>query len=103
MVCGDVLADTHPLYGGLRYCDRHADSPQNDSMHDTPEQIETAIAALDAQRKLLGDAITEMAIAPLREKLAAARARARSGDQQLKPVTILFMDVVGSTDRKSVV
>lgn len=66
-------------------------------MHDTPEQLESAIAALDAQRALLGDTVAEMAIAPLRDKLSAARARARSGDQQLKPVTILFTDVVGST------
>lgn len=66
-------------------------------MHDTPEQIEAAIAALDAQRGLLGDTVAEMAIGPLRETLAAARARSRSGDQQLRPVTILFMDVVGST------
>ena len=37
-----------------------------------------------------------MAIAPLRDKLTALRARAQ-GKQQLKTVTILFMDIVGST------
>jgi hypothetical protein len=46
-------------------------------MDDTPEQIEAAIAALEAQRAVLGDAIAEMALAPLRDKLAAARSRAR--------------------------
>ena len=67
-------------------------------MEDSAEQIESAIAALEAQRGVLGDAIAEMALTPLREKLAAAQARARAAEQRLKPVTVLFMDVVGSTD-----
>jgi predicted ATPase/class 3 adenylate cyclase len=67
-------------------------------MDDSPEQIQSAIAALEAQRGVLGDAIAEMAIAPLREKLAAALALAGSREQRLKSVTVLFMDVVGSTD-----
>ena len=67
-------------------------------MDDTPEQIEAAIAALEAQRAVLGNAIADMALAPLRDKLAAARSRARQGEQRLKAVTVLFMDVVGSTD-----
>ena len=66
-------------------------------MNETPEQIEQAIAALEAQRAVLGDQVASMAIAPLLEKLAAARAQAGAGAQQLKPVTVLFMDVVGST------
>jgi len=60
------------------------------------QQLEAAIAALEAQRPLLGDAVVAMAIAPLRDKLIALRARAQ-GEQQLKTVTILFMDIVGST------
>ena len=67
-------------------------------MDDSPEQIESAIAALDAQRAVLGDVIADMAIAPLRDRLAAAQSLARRGEQRLKPVTVLFMDVVGSTD-----
>ena len=63
----------------------------------TPDQIEGAIAALQAQRAVLGEAVTEMAIAPLREKLAVALSAARAAEQQLKPVSVLFMDVVGST------
>ncbi len=66
------------------------------SMEDTAEQIESAIAALEAQRGLLGDAVVSMAVAPLRDKLAALHERAR-GEPQLKPVTVLFMDIVGST------
>ncbi|MEO8080917.1 MAG: adenylate/guanylate cyclase domain-containing protein [Caldimonas sp.] len=63
---------------------------------DSPEQIEAAIAALEAQRQVLGEAVVAMATQPLRDKLAAARAQAQAA-QQLKTVTVLFMDVVGST------
>ena len=65
-------------------------------MEETAEQIESAIAALEAQRALLGDAVVAMAVAPLQEKLAARRER-DSATQQLKTATVLFMDVVGST------
>src|SRR5450432_1572772 len=65
-------------------------------MEDNAEQIDAAIAALEAQRALLGDAVVGMAVAPLQEKLAALRERSR-GEPQLKTVTVLFMDVVGST------
>jgi class 3 adenylate cyclase/tetratricopeptide (TPR) repeat protein len=65
-------------------------------MEDNAEQIESAIAALEAQRALLGDAVVGMAVAPLHEKLAAMRERAR-GEPQLKTATVLFMDIVGST------
>jgi class 3 adenylate cyclase/tetratricopeptide (TPR) repeat protein len=65
-------------------------------MDDTAEQIESAIAALEAQRAVLGEAVVAMAIAPLKDKLTALRARVQ-GEQQLKTVTVLFMDVVGST------
>ena len=44
-------------------------------MEETAEQIESAIAALEAQRALLGDAVVAVAVAPLQEKLAARRYR----------------------------
>ena len=44
-------------------------------MEESAEQIESAIAALEAQRALLGDAVVAMAVAPLQEKLAARRER----------------------------
>ena len=66
-------------------------------MTETAEQLEATIAALDAQRGLLGEAVTEMALAPQRDKLAALRQAATAGEQQLKAVTVLFMDIVGST------
>jgi len=65
-------------------------------MEESAEQIESAIAALQAQRAILGDAVVAMAVAPLQEKLAARRER-ESATQQLKTATVLFMDVVGST------
>ncbi len=39
----------------------------------TAEQIAAAIAALAAQRALLGDAVVDTALAPLRRELAALR------------------------------
>ena len=62
------------------------------------QQLAAAIAALEAQRALLGDAIVDTALAPLREKLAALRApEIAAAAQQLKQVSVLFVDVVGST------
>jgi len=66
-------------------------------MTDSVTQLETAVAALEAQRGLLGEAVVETALGPLREKLAGLKAAAKAGEQQLKAVTVLFMDVVGST------
>ena len=64
------------------------------------EQLQVGIAALEAQRALLGDAVAEAALAPLRARLAALPLLAAQPDsptQILKQVTILFLDVVGST------
>jgi class 3 adenylate cyclase len=62
------------------------------------EQLEAAIAMLGAQRALIGDAIAEAALAPLRTRLAALdAAHPDQAVQTLKQVTILFLDVVGST------
>ena len=66
-------------------------------LDNAPGPIEQAIAALEAQRPLLGDAVVDLAIGPLREKLAADLARQRAGEQRLKMATVLFADVVGST------
>jgi class 3 adenylate cyclase/tetratricopeptide (TPR) repeat protein len=62
-------------------------------------QIEAGIAALEAQRATLGDALVEMAVAPLRARLAALQASAAvpRPEQALKQVSVLFTDVVGST------
>lgn len=61
------------------------------------ERLAAAIAALESQRTLLGDAVVDAALGPLREKLAALSAPPGGADPDLRQVTILFLDVVGST------
>src|SRR5665811_1804851 len=67
------------------------------------QQLEAAINALEAQRGLLGAALVEAAMAPLRARLAmldadqSSRADSSVAAQTLKQVTILFLDAVGST------
>lgn len=58
------------------------------------QQLEDVIAGLEAQRALLGDAVVDAAIVPLRARLAALLGQT---GQQLKQVTVLFADIVGST------
>jgi class 3 adenylate cyclase/tetratricopeptide (TPR) repeat protein len=66
-------------------------------MSATFEQVSAAIAALDAQRTVLGDVVVETALAPLRRQLAELRASQNHKNQQLKQVSVVFVDVVGST------
>ena len=68
-------------------------------MNEERHRLETAIAALEAQRGTLGDAVVETLLAPARERLAAlaARTEPESDAQSLRQVSILFIDVVGST------
>ena len=62
------------------------------------EQILAGIAALEAQRVLLGDAVVDASIAALRFKLVdLATASAAEPVQSLRNVSILFLDAVGST------
>lgn len=60
------------------------------------EQLEQAIAALEAQRAILGDAVVDASVAALREKLAALKPPP-SAEQQRKQVTVLFADISGFT------
>ncbi len=88
--------------------DRHAGQQRE------RQQLEAGIAALQAQRGVLGDAVVDASVQGLRDKLAAlVDAAARSAGagaplppapappqtppQTLKQVTILFLDIVGST------
>ena len=66
-------------------------------MNSTPEQLAATIAVLDAQRAILGDDVVDTALAPLRRELAALTGRALQTAQQLKQVSVVFVDVVGST------
>ena len=67
------------------------------------EQLEQAIATLEAQRAMLGDAVVDASVAALREKLAAVEipplpgGRLAPTDQKRKQVTVLFADVSGFT------
>ena len=67
-------------------------------MSSEQQQLEAAIAALDAQRALLGEAVVDAALGPMRAKLAGLDAAPTPEPAQaLRQVTILFLDVVGST------
>src|SRR5262245_2502661 len=57
-------------------------------------QLEQAIAALETQRAILGDAVVDTMIAAAREQLATLQPPA---DEQRKQVTVLFADVSGFT------
>ena len=61
-------------------------------MSETAEPLRRAIAALEAQRAALGDAAVELALAPLRERLAVLEQPA----QQLRQVSVLFVEVLGA-------
>lgn len=63
------------------------------------EQLQAGIAALEAQRGQLGDAVVDAMLAPARARLATlSDAAPPSGaDQAFKQVSILFLDVAGAT------
>jgi class 3 adenylate cyclase len=58
------------------------------------DALATAIAVLDGQRALLGDAATDATLAPLRARLASLQRLTALAHRQ---VSVLFADVVGST------
>ena len=64
------------------------------------QQLEVGIQALEARRALLGDGLVDMAVAPIKAKPAALQAPPASDvapAQTLRQVSILYLDVVGST------
>jgi len=65
------------------------------------KHLEQAIAALEAQRMILGDAVVDTAVAPLQQKLDALAVPdwpvARGFESDRCIVTVLFCDMVGST------
>jgi len=65
------------------------------------EQLEQAIAALEAQRAILGDAVVDAALGSMRQQLAelelAEREPAPALEGERKLVTIMFADISGFT------
>ncbi len=75
-------------------------------MHDHDikrEKLVAAIAALDAQRTALGDAVVDPALLALRQQLQELDNSAHETVQveERKLVTILFVDISGFTGRRS--
>ena len=68
-------------------------------MADLAAAIATAIAALEAQRSILGSTVVDAALVPLQREVERLRAQHEPElpRQQLKQVSVLFVDVVGST------
>lgn len=60
------------------------------------DQLEQAIAYIETQRATLGDAVVNVSIAALREKLVALGGPLAT-EQQRKQITVLFADVSGFT------
>ncbi len=61
------------------------------------QQLKIAIEALESQRAALGDAVVDAALGPLRERLVRLQAQAAPDGQSLRQVSVMFLDVVGST------
>jgi len=75
------------------------------TLDDQINQLKQAVAEIEAQRSILGDAAVDASLVPFRQKLADLEAQVSSSREeppeiptrQRKLVTLLFMDVVGST------
>ena len=73
-----------------------------DVLHIELDKLRAALAGLEAQQAVLGEAIVAPAIDSLREKIAALENREREAAgpapvEERRIVTILFTDMVGST------
>jgi class 3 adenylate cyclase/predicted ATPase len=71
---------------------------QHGAVEDERQRLADAIAALEGQRAVLGDAVVDLSIAPLRERLGALDADVeRPPEESRKLVTVLFADLAGFT------
>ncbi|GMQ28369.1 adenylate/guanylate cyclase domain-containing protein [Algoriphagus confluentis] len=63
------------------------------------QQIEQAIQSLEAQRKILGDAVVDIALEPLKQKLASLKDQPQESKNldERKLVTVMFADLSGFT------
>jgi class 3 adenylate cyclase len=62
------------------------------------DELRQAIAALETQRTSLGAPIVDMALAPLRQRLSALERQEGHIERERKLVTVLFADIVHSTE-----
>ncbi len=72
----------------------------SDSLRTQIEELHRSIEGLEAQREALGEAVVGPALAALRKQLSALEAQAAAQAapaEERRLVTILFVDVVGST------
>ncbi|MGB8645332.1 MAG: adenylate/guanylate cyclase domain-containing protein, partial [Anaerolineae bacterium] len=60
-------------------------------------ELQITIATLEGQRASLGDALVDVALASLRQKLAALQAQSSAPTAERRLLTILFSDVVDSS------
>ena len=58
--------------------------------------FEAGLIALERLRGEIDDAVLDVALDALRQRLAAERPQVQA-EQQLRQVTVMFVDVVGST------
>lgn len=62
------------------------------------QALRQAVAALESQRGLLGDAVVDLALAPLRQQLSKLE---QASQLRRAQVTVMFADIVGSTELAS--
>src|SRR5512140_2107967 len=71
-----------------------------ESLQTQIDKLRDSLAALEAQRAILGDAVVDTAVGALRQQLAALEAEQQvqaAPTEERRVITILFTDVVGST------
>ena len=61
------------------------------------KELKNAIATLESQRAVLGDAVVEASLAALNKQLSELKQEGEAGEKHKKLASMLFVDVVGST------
>ena len=69
--------------------------PEN--VQEQAAQLKNAIATLESQREILGEAVVEASLSALRKQLAELEAESEATDKHKKLVSLVFVDVVEST------
>ncbi len=77
----------------------HHDTQMTPAPEESKHALQATITALQARRSLLGDALVDAALAPLLERLASLNAPPKPAEPErlLRQVSVLFLDIVGST------